>query len=122
MDSAGQIRGATSIALASTRRRWEASNDRNNGGSTLGVEGEVVAPDPCHETIVAATPEQSADNEYLNLNVKLVPRQSTDLSCPQVLTNVAVDFALPDYAGSHSGVVIRAPNRQAVVVPLFDSL
>jgi len=120
-DGAGQIRGATSIALASTRRRWEAWHDRSNGGSTLRAQGEVIAPSPCHEAVVAVASEKHRRNDHLNLKVDLVAKQFAGLSCPQVLTYVPVDFVLASYTGAHSGVVIRTQNRQPIVVDVLDT-
>lgn len=122
LDPVGQVRGATSLALASMRRQWQLWHDLTGGGSSLRLTGDIVAATPCFAASATVAEQQLPDSGYLNLDLHIVPAQPNGQACPAVRSNIELNFELPDYNGNYSGVVVRAPNRRTVIVDTAPSL
>lgn len=122
VDSQGELRGATSIALASKPDEWFAWRDLANGVSTLRVTGDVVAGTPCHEAVAEIASAQDPASDYLTLNVQLVSTLTAGQACVQATAHVPLTYALPNYLAAYRGLVIRTPNGGSEIVEIHESL
>ncbi len=118
-----QVLGSASIPVVSTQEcpknplpldtsDWYAWVSRMPPGpASFHVTGTVTLPSPGYEARLEYASPQGINPAELILDLRITARPGR---WPQVVTNVAVRYDVPDYAAAYEGVLIRLPNGEAI--------